>query len=350
MNKPILEIKLPRTKKRVAKGEASNDELSKAPRKRQKQSAAPKTSKASRFGLYDHDSILPQSKKLIAYSSGVQNTYPKAHLLGIPTEVREIILTHLFGNKCIHLKHKAVLGSREWDGGKPSKDGRFRLAICKLESSKAKDFVQAATIGTGSRHPSMTCHRNCARNWQVKSQELDLACLSTCRKLYAEAHSLLWARNTFVFDNRFTLSKFVSSLTTGQRRSLERIHIIADMTWSWKRFPYQGQRSRKTVAAATVNALKGLKRLELDMSYGCLFPYSSNNEVHVARVATECLLPFKAVDLAEVIIHMQRYRLYRDETRPIPSEISSYVQDLHAALLAPAGGAKAKKGGNKQLN
>ena len=64
-------------------------------------------------------------------------------------------------------------------------------------------------------------HRPCYFSYQ----KLDLAILSASRQLYKEAFHILWATNTFSFDDPASFGRFISSLTVVQLHQLKSLHL-----------------------------------------------------------------------------------------------------------------------------
>ena len=56
-------------------------------------------------------------------------------------------------------------------------------------------------------------------------QKLDLAILGASRQLYKDAFHILWATNTFSFDDPVSFGRFVSSLTVVQLHILKSLHL-----------------------------------------------------------------------------------------------------------------------------
>ena len=65
-----------------------------------------------------------------------------------------------------------------------------------------------------------------------QSLQVDLNVLGVCRQLYEEANYLLWATNTFSFEDPKTFQKFFGSLNPAQKRNLTSIHISTKIGWS----------------------------------------------------------------------------------------------------------------------
>ena len=64
-------------------------------------------------------------------------------------------------------------------------------------------------------------HRPCYSTYQ----KLDLAILGASRQLYKEAFHILWATNTFSFDDPVSFGRFISSLSIAQVYKLMSLHL-----------------------------------------------------------------------------------------------------------------------------
>ena len=64
-------------------------------------------------------------------------------------------------------------------------------------------------------------HRPCYST----AQKLDLAILGASRQLYKEAFHILWATNTFSFDDPVSFGRFISSLSIAQVHKLKTLHL-----------------------------------------------------------------------------------------------------------------------------
>ena len=84
---------------------------------------------------------------------------------------------------------------------------------------------------------------------------LCLSLLGACRQAYEEANLLLWKTNTFSFEDATTLSTFVNSLHSTQRKKLARMHIDFG-------FPgFSEMKSQNTLGLSLGSRLTGLRTL-----------------------------------------------------------------------------------------
>ena len=99
---------------------------------------------------------------------------------------------------------------------------------------------------------------------------VDLNVLGVCRQLYEEGNHLLWATNTFSFEDPKTFGKFFGSLNPAQKRKLSKIHISTDIGGlsSYHSSAYQRARWDSTywgkgLKIANLNMLRGVQTLHL---------------------------------------------------------------------------------------
>ena len=85
--------------------------------------------------------------------------------------------------------------------------------------------------GNGNIHSSdlanyrVACCTDRHRPCYFTYQKLDLAILGTSRQLYKEAFHILWATNTFSFDDPVSFGRFISSLSIPQVHKLKSLHL-----------------------------------------------------------------------------------------------------------------------------
>ena len=71
----------------------------------------------------------------------------------------------------------------------------------------------------------VTCCTDRHRPCYLTYQKLDLAILGASRQLYKEAFHILWATNTFSFDDPISFRRFISSSTLVQLHKLKSLHL-----------------------------------------------------------------------------------------------------------------------------
>lgn len=112
---------------------------------------------------------------------------------------------------------------------------------------------------------------------------MDLQVLGACRQLYEECNHLLWATNTFSFDDATSLNKFLGSLNLAQKRNLSNIHISAhnnrfypthSTTEEWK----------KALKLSYINVLSGIQNLHLCLQtdFGTFLQYYPHDRSYEA--------------------------------------------------------------------
>ena len=95
--------------------------------------------------------------------------------------------------------------------------------------------------------------------------EVNLSVLGVCRQLYEEANHLLWATNTFSFDESVAFEKFLGCLNPAQKHNLSSIHISAPIGGynNWPYYGFTGYQWGKALKATTMNVLRGIRSIHL---------------------------------------------------------------------------------------
>jgi len=209
--------------------------------------------------------------------------------LSLPSEVREKILLHLIGDNLIHVKHLnyddlAKAKGISWDNlfkadPKIAKEGAFRHAICV--AAQSEQDVYDETVSGNAMVPEdespdyfvascMRLHEGCSMSEggskrllpeEYEALTLDLRVLGACRQLYEEANHLLWATNTFSFDDANSLNRFLGSLNPAQKRNMSGMHISAKLDhWGSGRWD---QAWSVALKMPYINMLRGVQNLHL---------------------------------------------------------------------------------------
>ena len=279
-------------------------------------------------------------------------------LLQLPSEVREKILIHLLGDNLIHVKYLSVprlhranryryhdesLASSNHEHPQMSynnldtdndddddddgplehgallppmeriREGALRHAICvanQSERSAYKKAISGSAIVPAHEKSDFyipSCkerHADCKMcgsgpeyllEQDRQALRVDLNVLGVCRQLYEEANHLLWATNTFSFEDPITCQKFFASLNPAQKRNLTNIHINATIGGHGSNY-HSGanQRSRwddeywgKGLKIRNLNMLRGVRTLHLCVHQGfeCVAGGRANNLSDAAAVA-----------------------------------------------------------------
>lgn len=184
-----------------------------------------------------------------------------------------------------HVSHSAKLATLF---GRDSRSV-IRHAICvasQSEQSAYKEAVSGYAIVPVDDSPEFyvaSCDERhsacsmCGNGDLFLHQDLrvDLNILGVCRQLYEEANYLLWATNTFSFDDPKSFEKFFASLNPAQKRNLTNIHINAHIGEFYSTHTTSYQRSRfdmhywgKALKMSTLRMLQGVQTLHLCINLG----------------------------------------------------------------------------------
>lgn len=148
--------------------------------------------------------------------------------------------------------------------------------------------------------PNRTRHVDCGawatnRQWlrgrQGGHSDLDLNILGASRQIYEEANNILWATNTFSFNDPVTFGKFMASLNTAQKKKLKNLHLssifyeecVPETVWD------------QTITKRLVRVLHGLRTLHLCIEIRAtrsLFCHSKPREEFVWTDLDDLFRPF----------------------------------------------------------
>lgn len=300
-------------------------------------------------------------------------------LLSLPSEVREKILLNLVGNNLIHVKHLSpgrilhAEGAEHWEECEDDSDGtfdltngkagRFRHAICVATISEQEAYDERILADTtedeSAKSVDLSCeerHQGCMMTgsgpFKIPPEEhnsltMDLQVLGACRQLYEECNHLLWATNTFSFDDATSLDKFLGSLNLAQKRNLSNIHISAH---NYGLSPTNSMIDNWTKAfkLSFINVLSGVQNLHLCLQsdFGRFLQYYSHDRSYesLKENLDDCLKPFlrlRAIDAKNITV------LLNDDVDEYPnldmaskwnrSNSNEYAETLRAQLAAPNG-------------
>ncbi|MCJ1252006.1 hypothetical protein MMC30_009244 [Trapelia coarctata] len=90
---------------------------------------------------------------------------------------------------------------------------------------------------------------------------LRLELLRSCRQVYAEANTILWESNTFVFNERHTFNVFFKSRPPFQKQLLKKLRFHVDAL-NRKRNDF-----RPILSMAAIEPLRGLRTLHIRIQY-----------------------------------------------------------------------------------
>ena len=163
----------------------------------------------------------------------------------------------------------------------------FCHAICvanQSEQSAYKEIVAGNTIVPEGESPEfyVACceerHANCKMcgngpmflyKEDQQALRVDLNVLGVCRQLYEEANHLLWATNTFSFEDPKSFEKFSTSLNLAQKHNLTSIHISTSIggynsrSNTYRRARFDDSYWGKALKMSGLNILRGIQTLHL---------------------------------------------------------------------------------------
>ncbi|KAG8525219.1 uncharacterized protein KY384_008863 [Bacidia gigantensis] len=148
----------------------------------------------------------------------------------------------------------------------------------------------------------------------------------------------------------FDYSIYQSLLNAAQKRKLCNVYIRAIVDFSLREIQDDTKRSRKKIFTSTVDGLKHVKNLVLDVTYDIVLDAwgPTPDELELARAAVDCLRPLQAISLKQVTVHLGENfpGLGSDYNYPGQAEnpeISGIAQELRSALLNENGAKLAAK-------
>ena len=119
-----------------------------------------------------------------------------------------------------------------------------------------------------------------------RTLRVDLNILGVCRQLYEEANHILWAKNTFSFDDPRSFEKFLRSLNPAQKRNLTNIHISAviggygsAMSTTYQRARWDRNYWGKALKMSNLKMLRAVQTLHLCINQGfdCVSAFSNES-------------------------------------------------------------------------
>ena len=155
-----------------------------------------------------------------------------------------------------------------------SEQSAYKEAVSGYATVPADDSPEFYIASCDERHSACSM---CGSGDMFLRQDLrvDLNILGVCRQLYEEANYLLWATNTFSFDDPQSFEKFFASLNPAQKRNLTNIHISAHIGEFYSTYTTRQQRSRydmhywgKALKMSTLPRLQGVQTLHLCINLG----------------------------------------------------------------------------------
>ena len=185
---------------------------------------------------------------------------------------------------------------------------------------------------------------------------VDLNVLGVCRQLYEEANHLLWATNTFSFDDPKKLEKFLASLNLAQKRNLTNIHIGADIGGYLSGAADANYRARndnnywgKALKLSYLNILRGVQALHLCLHQGfkCMPTWatndSANKTVDIAQQADmESILRLRTLSVKDVTVVVSDDAKELEKNRKsvhrwTAKKKTDYAESIRVQLMDPGG-------------
>ena len=187
---------------------------------------------------------------------------------------------------------------------------------------------------------------------------VNLNVLGVCRQLYEEGNHLLWATNTFSFEDPRTFGKFFGSLNTAQKRKLTRIHITTDLSGLSAYYSTAQQRTRydpnywgKWLKIAYLNMLRGVHTVHLCLNQTFEYiprGYSSADRMNGSAQESaqekdvEVLLRLRTLSTRQVTVIVsddprKLERLGSSDLRWTAAKKAEYAESLRARLVDPNG-------------
>ena len=189
-----------------------------------------------------------------------------------------------------------------------------------------------------------------------RALRLDLSVLGVCRQLYEEGNHLLWATNTFSFEDPRTFGKFVGSLNPAQKRNLARIHISTDLgrlsayyTTAYQRARHDDSYWGSGLKIPSLNMLRGVQTLHLciNQTFEAL-PRINGNLSNEELIETnleadvQIILRLRALSLKHVtvVVSDDPARLKKWERTDLRWTVvrkAEYAESIRARLVDPNG-------------
>lgn len=266
----------------------------------------------------------------------------------------------------------------------------FRHAICVAIGSEQSAYEEAVSgyvivpkSESSPDHYVTSCkerHVNCKMcgtgprfllEEERRDLSVDLNVLGVCRQLYEEANHLLWATNTFSFEDPKTFGHFFKGLNPAQKRNLTRLHITADIgesnsdywTSAHQRARWDNSYWGTALKTANLNMLRGVQALHLCINQGfdCLSlgqvngVESAEERIRYCQEADmEIILRLRALPLKHVTVMMSDDAEKLDKAgwsslRWTAAKKKEYAESIRLKLMDPDG-AKLVKTKDKAAN
>lgn len=143
--------------------------------------------------------------------------------LDLPPDIRVEVYRHLLGQKTLHFNdYFPELGN----GG---------LFLCKASPTDLAVFgngerLRVVTLGQAQLENCIRSrHRDCYTDWSG----LDLQIMLVCRIIYREASLVLFAENTFIFQSREMVARFLARLRPWQAAAISSVILHQQDPWRY---------------------------------------------------------------------------------------------------------------------
>ena len=252
----------------------------------------------------------------------------------------------------------------------------FRHAICVSNQSEQSAYEEAVSgvavvpDGESPEHYIASCkerHAACKMcgngpmfllEEDQRTLRVDLNVLGVCRQLYEEANHLLWATNTFSFEDPKTFGNFFGSLNPAQKRNLTSIHISADIgglgshyyTSAYQRARWDSDYWGKGLKHSNLNMLRGVQVIHLCINQGleCVSgrgvdPAVAGKVIEKAQQADmESILRLRALSVKHVTVIVSDDAKRLDNSgvsahRWTMIEKNAYAENIREQLVDPRG-------------
>lgn len=249
----------------------------------------------------------------------------------------------------------------------------FRHAICVADQSEQSAYQEAisghAVVPEGEspefyvapcKERHATC-KMCGSGSMFLCEEdrqtlrVDLNVLGVCRQLYEEANHLLWATNTFSFDDPKTLEKFFGSLNPAQKRNLTNIHISTDIGGYYSGHADANYRTRRdsnywgrALKLSYLNILRGVQALHLCLNQGfeCFHTLANDSAEMTIEAAQQAdlepLLRLRSLSVKDVTVIVSDDGNILEKNRKsvhrwTATKKMEYAETIRVQLMDPGG-------------
>ena len=194
---------------------------------------------------------------------------------------------------------RQVLPSYDKNQLNPLPSPGFRHAICQANKTEDAAYAEANSMVQTSgydiernaiRHLACSC---CGlSNFALSTEKLCLALFTSCRKLYNIANTILYAKNTFSFDDALSFGQFLANLGPEQKKNIKSLHLSRPSVDVSVRL---GDKLAwmDALEPSSIRTLEGLNTVHLCLDMNIHHPHSwTSSTAHNARFLEFDLEPF----------------------------------------------------------